>query len=289
MHPREMFARLAANPHMVSLLRVEASLEARPLSGHTSPMPHATLDQLRIALDTADLTVLEGLLAEDVHWYGSRGGACHNRDDVLRTLRHRLAEGIQARLTDLRSVGDGIVLTAELHAPSTTASWTVALATDQSGRIVRMQDYENTAIAERDLTILAAPESSPAQPTGPVTNLVPFVFVADVARSIEFYQRLGMRLRRTFEPDGELNWAMLDNEQAAIMFARAGEPVDPRTQAVLFYLYSHDLPGLRDRLLAAGVWPGEVVDGTPGPRQEMRVTDPDGYCLMIAQIDDEPS
>jgi len=26
-------------------------------------------------------------------------------------------------------------------------------------------------------------------------------------------------------------------------------------------------------------------DGSPGPREEMRVTDPDGYVLMIAQID----
>jgi hypothetical protein len=29
----------------------------------------------------------------------------------------------------------------------------------------------------------------------------------------------------------------------------------------------------------------EIEDGSPGPRQEMRVTDPDGYVLMVAQIE----
>jgi hypothetical protein len=56
---------------------------------------------------------------------------------------------------------------------------------------------------------------------------------------------------------------------------------------VLFYLYALDLVGLRDHLVARGLTPGEIVDGRPGPRREMRVTDPDGYCLMVAQVDDE--
>jgi hypothetical protein len=32
-----------------------------------------------------------------------------------------------------------------------------------------------------------------------------------------------------------------------------------------------------------GVAVGEIVDGSPGPAQEMGLADPDGYCLMIAQ------
>jgi hypothetical protein len=31
----------------------------------------------------------------------------------------------------------------------------------------------------------------------------------------------------------------------------------------------------------------EIVDGTPGPRQQMELTDPDGYTVMVAQIEDE--
>lgn len=251
-------------------------------------MPPDLLEKLRIAVDGADPAALEELLAEDVHWYGSRGGACHNREDVLGMLRHSLDAGVYPRLTNLRSVTGGIVLTAGLYADSSEDdTWVVALTLDPSGRIRQMHDYENPAIAERDLALLAHPQR-PQETAGAVTGLVPFVHVADVTRSIEFYQLLGMRVQRTFEPAGEPAWAMLANDQAAIMLARADEPPDPNTHPVLFYLYTHDLAGLRDQLLAAGIWPSEISDGTPGPRQEMRVVDPDGYCLMIAQIDEQP-
>ena len=36
-------------------------------------------------------------------------------------------------------------------------------------------------------------------------------------------------------------------------------------------------------LRASGAEPSEIADGSPGPREEMRVDDPDGYCLMSAQ------
>jgi hypothetical protein len=69
------------------------------------------------------------------------------------------------------------------------------------------------------------------------------------------------------------------------MVTRDGDAIDPAGQGVLFYLYAPDLAALRAQLLAAGVEAGEVEDGPPGVRQEMRVTDPDGYVLMIAQIE----
>jgi len=70
------------------------------------------------------------------------------------------------------------------------------------------------------------------------------------------------------------------------MLARATAPIDRRQQAVLFYLYTDDLPTLRDRLVSEGVPLGEIRDGTPGPRQELAMSDPDGYCLMVAQIEE---
>lgn len=70
------------------------------------------------------------------------------------------------------------------------------------------------------------------------------------------------------------------------MLERSGEPIDPERQRVMFYLYSHDLAALRDQLIAAGSDEvEEIADGSPGPSQEMRVTDPDGYVLMVAQIE----
>ena len=55
---------------------------------------------------------------------------------------------------------------------------------------------------------------------------------------------------------------------------------------MLFYLYSHDLAAPRDQLLAAGIEAGEIEDGSPGPHQEMRLIDPDGYVVMVAQMED---
>jgi hypothetical protein len=84
-------------------------------------------------------------------------------------------------------------------------------------------------------------------------------------------------------------WATLQSGGAELMVTRDGDPIDPAGQGILFYLYSPDLAALRGQLLANGVEAGEIEDGTPGPRQEMKVTDPDGYVLMVAQIEpDEP-
>ena len=107
--------------------------------------------------------------------------------------------------------------------------------------------------------------------------------VRDPDASIAFYELLGFEVRDTYAYEGRLDWAALESGDAQLMLARASAPIDCRVQAVLFYLYSDDLSALRDRLLAEGVTVGEIVDGSPGPEQEMRLADPDGWCLMIAQ------
>jgi hypothetical protein len=92
-------------------------------------------------------------------------------------------------------------------------------------------------------------------------------------------------VRDTHRTGERLNWAFLQAGHARLMLARADAPVVAREQAVLFYLYARDLFGLRARLLDAGVEVSEIRDGTPGPKLEMRVQDPDGYVLMVAQIE----
>jgi hypothetical protein len=71
------------------------------------------------------------------------------------------------------------------------------------------------------------------------------------------------------------------------MVSTDGDSIDPAGQGVLFYLYTDNLARLREQILVEGIGVGEIVDGTPGPRQEMKLTDPDGYVLMVAQV--EPS
>ena len=129
------------------------------------------------------------------------------------------------------------------------------------------------------------PESVPSPPKQRVSGLVPFVHVEDVERSIAFYYRLGFIVASVYKYRGTSVWADLRSEGAELMVSTDGDSIDPAGQGVLFYLYSDDLAALRDQLLADGIHVGEIVDGTPGPPQEMRLTDPDGYVLMVAQLE----
>jgi uncharacterized glyoxalase superfamily protein PhnB len=129
-----------------------------------------------------------------------------------------------------------------------------------------------------------APESVPAPPEQRVESLIPFVHVRDVGRSIAFYYHLGFVVTSVYKYRGSPAWAELRSEGALLMLS-TGEPIDQADQGILFYLYSNNLAALRRQLLAAGIDAGEIVDGTPGPREQLQVTDPDGYVLMIAQTE----
>jgi hypothetical protein len=107
--------------------------------------------------------------------------------------------------------------------------------------------------------------------------------VASVPRSIEFYGRLGFQVGNTFTPSdqSEPAWAWLHSGGAHLMVTRAGEPVDARAQAVIFYTYCEDVAAFQEALRAAAVEVGEIEYPFYAPRGEFRVRDPDGYCLMV--------
>ncbi|MBU6412517.1 MAG: hypothetical protein KGS45_03515 [Planctomycetes bacterium] len=139
-----------------------------------------------------------------------------------------------------------------------------------------------------------------------VQRLVPFVHVATVQTSIEFYSLLGFMLQHVMsDSSGRPFWAMLqsgdDASKAEIMFAVASGPVNASQQAVLFYMYSSDVATLRQHLLASGVRDGGMYAGCatpndgPGmvyeiahpahmPAGELRVIDPDGYVILVGQL-----
>ena len=123
----------------------------------------------------------------------------------------------------------------------------------------------------------------PPGPEAAVDGLIPFVHVVDLERSIAFYRLLGFEVVNAYERGGRRVWAMLRRDGAQLMLAAASGPIDPAQQAVLFYLYTPDLLALREHLRADGENPGPIHDGTPAPRQQLRIADPDGYCLMIAE------
>jgi catechol 2,3-dioxygenase-like lactoylglutathione lyase family enzyme len=116
------------------------------------------------------------------------------------------------------------------------------------------------------------------------TGLIPMAHVADVQRSVDFYKLLGMELRGSLKTkQGDLQWAHVTCEGAELMLTRASEPVIASQQAVLFYLYSPDLIALREHLLASGVRVSAITYPAYMPKGEVRVDDPDGYCLLIGQ------
>jgi len=124
-------------------------------------------------------------------------------------------------------------------------------------------------------------------PRDAVSDLVPFTHVADVDRSVAFYERLGFEMRHEYTPEDRRLWAFLERGDARLMVAEGDEAVDPGAQAVLFFLYTRDLDGLRARLVSDGVPAGAITTGNLGPDRQMEVVDPDGYALMVAEIEGE--
>jgi hypothetical protein len=117
-----------------------------------------------------------------------------------------------------------------------------------------------------------------------VTGLIPMAHAANVQRAVDFYKLLEMELRGCLKNDsGDLQWAHVGCEQADLMLTRASEPVVPSQQAVLFYLYSPDLVALLEHLIGAGVRVSPITYPAYMPKGEVRVDDPDGYCLLIGQ------
>jgi hypothetical protein len=140
-----------------------------------------------------------------------------------------------------------------------------------------------------------------------VHRCVTYVHVADVEASMAFYAGLGFVAVDTLrDPQGRAFWALArsgdgSDRVAEIMFARASGAIDPAEQAVVFYMYSSDVRALREHLLGCGLHDGGVFTGQPGPNGgrrvvfavaardsmpggEVRVADPDGYCVLVGQV-----
>jgi uncharacterized glyoxalase superfamily protein PhnB len=117
-----------------------------------------------------------------------------------------------------------------------------------------------------------------------IRSLVPMAHVRNVGDSIAFYRKLGFEARNTFGPEGrtEPTWAWLESDGgSSLMLALASHPVIAEEQAVLFYLYCDDVTATRARLAEAGIAVGAIEYPFYAPRGEFRVTDPDGYVLMV--------
>jgi hypothetical protein len=110
----------------------------------------------------------------------------------------------------------------------------------------------------------------------------PLLHVADVARSIRFYEQLGFI---TIDTDRQIpiGWARMHCEGGALMFLRAERPIDVSAQTVLFYMYTPELSQLREQLVAAGLIVGRIARPDYMKSGELRLDDPDGYVILVGQ------
>lgn len=263
------------------------------------------------AVSQGDFAPLEQALSKNATWRSVWEGSsnCHGREEIIAAMSRNLAGPVRGSIEETaqhdqrvlvgfrpahptdRPLDEGIayvVVTfagAEIAELKGCADRASALAYAQRGELPEpVARTCDPAESVSEPTGVREPEDVPAPPAQRVSGLIPFVGVSDVRRSVAFYHHLGFTPKSVYEWRGLLSWAALESEGAEIML-HGSDSIDPATQRVLFYLYSDDLAALREQLLAAGIEAGEIEDGSPGPREEMRVTDPDGYALMIAQSD----
>ena len=124
-----------------------------------------------------------------------------------------------------------------------------------------------------------------------LSGLWAYAHVSDVRRSLGFYIHLGLEARDTHEHEGRLVWAFVtsspnpDRAWARLMLAESDEPIEPHAQGVLFYCWTPDVHSLHDSLQLAGIEVGPIEHPFYMPAGEFRVVDPDGYVLLVGQLD----
>jgi catechol 2,3-dioxygenase-like lactoylglutathione lyase family enzyme len=136
----------------------------------------------------------------------------------------------------------------------------------------------NSAIEERETNTVAAAAAP--------QSVVALLHVADVQRSIAFYQQLGFELGNQPQKNAEglttFAWMKTQHGKAAqIMLTLTGRPLNPGAQDVIFYLYVDNMPAYRAQLIERGIKVGEVQHPFWNRTGEFRVDDPDGWTWQV--------
>jgi len=113
-----------------------------------------------------------------------------------------------------------------------------------------------------------------------VAHSTPMLHVAAIEQSIAFYEKLGFRL---IDDDGckPIGWARMHCASGDIMFLHGEHDVEAAKQGFIFYLYTPDLPALREELSAVGITVPEIKRPPYMPSGTVNLNDPDGYKIEI--------
>jgi catechol 2,3-dioxygenase-like lactoylglutathione lyase family enzyme len=120
--------------------------------------------------------------------------------------------------------------------------------------------------------------------TATVHAVMPYIHVADVERSINFYRLLGFEVISRWPYDDKPGAAFIESGTAKMLLAPASAPVDAAAQAALLYMYVADVAALRKKLTSVGLTITDVTYPDYMPKGEIGVVDPDGYCVLIGQL-----
>jgi ketosteroid isomerase-like protein len=199
------------------------------------------------ALRRDDLEAMRRYLHPDVVWQGLREDLrCPDRDHVLANLHERGGRLPEVEGIELSRDGDQVLL--EVRSPDFTEivgeildGVLFNLFTIRDGLIVRMEDFKTREQAAEAMRLQRAaagrPQGPPASraPATPVRDLIPFVHVADVERSVAFYELLGFVVTDTHRHDGQLDWAALESarRRADARPRRRADPSRPAGRALL--------------------------------------------------------
>ncbi|HEX3510484.1 MAG TPA: nuclear transport factor 2 family protein [Solirubrobacteraceae bacterium] len=260
----------------------------------------ATIERLWEAVSRGDFEPLRAALAPDAVWRTVDDGPnnCTGAETIVELMSAGLGGRARGSIEEVFQDGARVIVGFR------PADRGVAERRPLDAYVVvgfdGQQIVELKGCADRAGAVAYARTGSPSAVAGPATaveppgekpeqrveRLIPFVRVADVERSAAFYAHFGFAIAAEHRYRDRLAWVALESDRAELMLEGCGEPIEPDRQRVLFYLYARDLRALRKQLLAAGIAAGEVEDGSPGPSEEMRVVDPDGYVLMVAAIEE---
>ena len=115
----------------------------------------------------------------------------------------------------------------------------------------------------------------------------PLLNVADVARSIAFYEALGFAVTDRFDQDGQAIWAHLSLGEARLMLNQqtridaASRRERPSYGDLVLYVYVESCAAARDALIATG-WDVGPVERQDYGLDECLLRDPDGYEIALA-------
>jgi catechol 2,3-dioxygenase-like lactoylglutathione lyase family enzyme len=113
-----------------------------------------------------------------------------------------------------------------------------------------------------------------------MTRLIPMLPVANLARTIAFYEKLGFKVEQRRDDWG---WAMLCLDDCRVMVDRSIN-VDARAPRLgVLYLYFDDLGELHRRVRQSGLSVPEPEVTFYG-MTEFRLDDPDGNRLWLGQV-----